>query len=132
MACESPLRVSFLFALSPSDGTEPSHMHYALDENYFRGYEWWLMKEAKKRNPNITLIGRKRSLLYFCSLLPFNSKVRNWVCGVPVAAEVLIMWLPQPRMCQPRVFLRSCTLCLMLILPLEGGVMFSFYRSSGG
>ncbi|KAK2495540.1 hypothetical protein MC885_002208 [Smutsia gigantea] len=40
----------------PYHGTEPSHMHYALDENYFRGYEWWLMKEAKKRNPNITLM----------------------------------------------------------------------------
>ncbi|TSV68140.1 Adenylate kinase 7 [Bagarius yarrelli] len=40
-----------------TDGTEPSHMHYPNDENYFRGYEWWLMKEAKKRNPNITLIG---------------------------------------------------------------------------
>ncbi|XP_036847426.2 galactocerebrosidase isoform X1 [Manis javanica] len=39
-----------------TDGTEPSHMHYTLDENYFRGYEWWLMKEAKKRNPNITLM----------------------------------------------------------------------------
>ncbi|CAB1432140.1 unnamed protein product [Pleuronectes platessa] len=32
-------------------------MHYENDENYFRGYEWWLMKEARKRNPNITLIG---------------------------------------------------------------------------
>uniref|UniRef100_A0A8C8T4I7 Galactocerebrosidase n=1 Tax=Peromyscus maniculatus bairdii TaxID=230844 RepID=A0A8C8T4I7_PERMB len=40
-----------------TDGTEPSHMHYELDENYFRGYEWWLMKEAKKRNPNIILMG---------------------------------------------------------------------------
>ncbi|XP_060918613.1 galactocerebrosidase isoform X2 [Labrus mixtus] len=40
-----------------TDGTEPSHMHYENDENYFRGYEWWLMKEAKKRNPDITLIG---------------------------------------------------------------------------
>ncbi|XP_069028556.1 galactocerebrosidase isoform X1 [Embiotoca jacksoni] len=40
-----------------TDGTEPSHMHYENDQNYFRGYEWWLMKEAKKRNPNITLIG---------------------------------------------------------------------------
>ncbi|KAM5272873.1 galactocerebrosidase isoform 2-T2 [Ctenodactylus gundi] len=40
-----------------TDGTEPSHMHYALDENYFRGYEWWLMKEAKKRNPDIILMG---------------------------------------------------------------------------
>ncbi|XP_069772273.1 galactocerebrosidase-like isoform X1 [Narcine bancroftii] len=40
-----------------TDGTEPSHMQYENDENYFRGYEWWLMKEAKKRNPNIKLIG---------------------------------------------------------------------------
>ncbi|XP_062253056.1 galactocerebrosidase isoform X2 [Platichthys flesus] len=40
-----------------TDGTEPSHMHYENDENYFRGYEWWLMKEARKRNPKITLIG---------------------------------------------------------------------------
>ncbi|XP_023681125.1 galactocerebrosidase isoform X1 [Paramormyrops kingsleyae] len=39
-----------------TDGTEPSHMHNENDENYFRGYEWWLMKEAKKRNPNITLV----------------------------------------------------------------------------
>lgn len=52
----------FSFALSHADGTEPSHMHYALDENYFRGYEWWLMKEAKKRNPNIILMGKKWSL----------------------------------------------------------------------
>ncbi|XP_067412454.1 galactocerebrosidase isoform X1 [Emydura macquarii macquarii] len=43
-----------------TDGTEPSHMHYENDENYFRGYEWWLMKEAKKRNPNIKLIGAKQ------------------------------------------------------------------------
>ncbi|GAA6079873.1 galactocerebrosidase, partial [Tachysurus ichikawai] len=40
-----------------TDGTEPSHMHFPNDENYSRGYEWWLMREAKKRNPNITLIG---------------------------------------------------------------------------
>lgn len=38
-------------------------MHYENDENYFRGYEWWLMKEAKKRNPNITLIGRNYSII---------------------------------------------------------------------
>ena len=31
-----------------SDGTEASHMHNKWDENYQRGYEWWLMKEAKK------------------------------------------------------------------------------------
>lgn len=32
-------------------------MHSRTDENYNRGYEWWLMKEAKKRNPNITIYG---------------------------------------------------------------------------
>ena len=36
-----------------TDGTESSHMHEPWDENYHRGYEWWLLTEAKKRNPNI-------------------------------------------------------------------------------
>ncbi|KAH9490030.1 hypothetical protein Btru_045075 [Bulinus truncatus] len=40
-----------------TDGTEASHMHNKDDENYFRGYEWWLMMEAKKRNPDIKLYG---------------------------------------------------------------------------
>ena len=31
-----------------TEGTEPSHMHAPGDENYLRGYEWWLLKEAKK------------------------------------------------------------------------------------
>ena len=31
-----------------TDGTESSHMHSANEENYQRGYEWWLMKEAKR------------------------------------------------------------------------------------
>ena len=38
-------------------GTESSHMHEESQENYHTGYEWWLMTEAKKRNPNITLYG---------------------------------------------------------------------------
>ncbi|XP_055955982.1 galactocerebrosidase [Patella vulgata] len=40
-----------------TDGTEASHMHNSWDENYERGYEWWLMVEAKKRNPDIKLYG---------------------------------------------------------------------------
>ncbi|WP_412538813.1 RICIN domain-containing protein [Longispora sp. K20-0274] len=39
-----------------TDGAEPSHMHSATDENYQRGYEWWLMEQAKARNPNIRLV----------------------------------------------------------------------------
>ena len=29
-----------------TEATEPSHMHTRDDENYDRGYEWWLMVEA--------------------------------------------------------------------------------------
>jgi hypothetical protein len=41
--------------MNSTDGAEPSHMHSATDENYDRGYEWWLMEQAKARNPNIKL-----------------------------------------------------------------------------
>ena len=40
-----------------TDGTESSHMHSADDLDYTRGYEWWLLAEAKKRNPNIKTYG---------------------------------------------------------------------------
>lgn len=40
-----------------TDGAESSHMHNPWEENYERGYEWWLMAEAKKRNPDILLYG---------------------------------------------------------------------------
>jgi O-glycosyl hydrolase len=38
-----------------TDGTEPSHMRTPSDLSCTRGYEWWLMKQAKARNPNIKL-----------------------------------------------------------------------------
>jgi len=40
-----------------TDGTESSHMHSKNDLDYERGYEWWLLSEAKKRNPNIKTYG---------------------------------------------------------------------------
>jgi galactosylceramidase len=33
-----------------TQGSEPSHMHTRDDLNFYRGYEWWLLSEAKKRN----------------------------------------------------------------------------------
>jgi len=39
-----------------TEGSEPSHMHHPGDENYSRGFEWWVAKEAKKRNPDIKLM----------------------------------------------------------------------------
>ena len=38
-----------------TDGTEPSHMHDRDDLNCTRGYEWWLMREARARNPHVKL-----------------------------------------------------------------------------
>ncbi len=51
-----------LFVEVPGDGnstqgSELSHMHTRTDENYYRGYEYWLMEEAKKRNSEITFDG---------------------------------------------------------------------------
>ena len=40
-----------------TDGTESSHMHSPDDLDYHRGYEWWLLSEAKKRNPDIKTYG---------------------------------------------------------------------------
>jgi galactosylceramidase len=51
------LKVEIGGDVQSTDGTEPSHMHSADDENYQRGFEWRLMVEAKRRNPNITLAG---------------------------------------------------------------------------
>ncbi|KAM4624713.1 galactocerebrosidase isoform 1-T1 [Polymixia lowei] len=63
-------------------------MHYENDENFFRGYEWWLMKEAKKRNPNITLIG-----------LPWAfpgwvGRGKNWPYDFPdITASYVVSWI---------------------------------------
>jgi hypothetical protein len=40
-----------------TSGAEPSHKHTAADLNCDRGYEWWLMQQAKARNPGIKLAG---------------------------------------------------------------------------
>src|SRR5438876_1528113 len=40
-----------------TNGSEASHMRTRTDENYNRGYEWWLMQQAKARNSSIKLYG---------------------------------------------------------------------------
>ncbi len=54
--------VSTLLVEVPGDGNStqgsmPSHMHTRDDLNYQRGYTWWVMQEAKKRNPELSLDG---------------------------------------------------------------------------
>lgn len=38
-----------------TDGDEPSHMHTRADLSCTRGYELWLIEQAKARNPDILL-----------------------------------------------------------------------------
>jgi hypothetical protein len=40
-----------------TNGAEASHQRTPTDRNYRRGYEWWLMQQAKMRNPDIKLYG---------------------------------------------------------------------------
>jgi galactosylceramidase len=52
--------VSALIVEIPGDGNStqgsmPSHRHTREDANYGRGYTWWVLREAKRRNPALTL-----------------------------------------------------------------------------
>ena len=49
------LKVEIGADVNSTDGSEPSHMRSRSDHDYNRGYEWWLMEEAQRRNPNIIL-----------------------------------------------------------------------------
>ncbi len=49
------LKVEIGGSVNSTDGTEPTHMLTRTDQNYTRGYEWWLMEEAVERNPGIVL-----------------------------------------------------------------------------
>jgi len=49
------LKVEIGGDVNSTDGSEPSHMRSLNDQNFNRGYEWWLMEEARKRNPQIIL-----------------------------------------------------------------------------
>jgi galactosylceramidase len=55
------LKVEIGADINSSEGTEPSHartrdeFEHPRPQYFHRGYEWWLMREAKKRNPRIYL-----------------------------------------------------------------------------
>lgn len=40
-----------------TDGTEASHMHGRDDLSCARGYEFWMMAEARRRNPEVVTVG---------------------------------------------------------------------------
>lgn len=49
------LKVEIGADVNSTDGSEPSYARTPTDRNFTRGYEWWLMNEARKRNPQIVL-----------------------------------------------------------------------------
>jgi len=49
------LKVEIGGEVNSTDGIELTHMRSRDEENYQRGYEWWLMEEAKRRNPDVVL-----------------------------------------------------------------------------
>ena len=49
------LKVEIGGDVNSTDGSEPSFMRSPSDHDSNRGYEWWLMAEAHKRNPKIIL-----------------------------------------------------------------------------
>ncbi len=49
------LKVEIGGEVNSTDGIELTHMRSRGDENYQRGYEWWLMEEAKRRNHDLVL-----------------------------------------------------------------------------
>ena len=49
------LKVEIGGDINSTDGTEPSHERVKGETNFSRGWEWWLIQEAKARNPNLIL-----------------------------------------------------------------------------
>ena len=49
------LKVEIGADVNSTDGSEPSHERSRTDRDFHRGYEWWLMQEARRRNPRIIL-----------------------------------------------------------------------------
>lgn len=68
------LKVEIGADVNSTDGSEPSHMRTPTDHSSTRGYEWWLMAEAHKRNPNIIL-----------EVLPWGAP--GWVDEAPTGVE---------------------------------------------
>lgn len=79
------LKVEIGADVNSTDGSEPSHMRSATDHDSTRGYEWWLMVEARKRNPKIIL-----EVLPWGAPRWVGAKVNNkdTVYGAPMAAYV--------------------------------------------
>ena len=82
--------VSFPPQRSGCTGTEASHRHTRDEEpNYQRGYEWWLMKAARARNPEIKLWGLPWAFPGWLDATRKNNPYSN----VSATAEYVVQWV---------------------------------------
>ena len=74
-----------------TDGTEASHMHARGDLSCDRGYEWWLLEQAKARNPSIVTYA-------------LSWGVPEWVGNGTYFSDdnidYHVKWLARPRFCR--------------------------------
>lgn len=69
-------------------------MHFNGDENYNRGYEWWLMKEARKRNPDVKLYGLSWAWPGFLGVGGSSDQpAKNPFTDVNATANYSVSWL---------------------------------------
>ena len=78
-------------------GTESSHMHNSTDLNYNRGYEWWLINEAKIRNPDIKVYGLPWGFPSWIGSGALNENMANyiinWILGAKLRYNVTIDYI---------------------------------------
>ena len=93
-----------------TDGAEASHQRASWEAPDFgRGYEWWLMAEARRRNPTIQLYGLPWSFPQFVACAPGSlncsgagpwtsvnqtaAYVTAWAAGARDAHNLTVDWL---------------------------------------
>jgi galactosylceramidase len=79
-----------------TDGAEASHMRTPWEEDYERGYEWYLMTEAKARNANITLYGLPWGWPVWVTCDPGtlnNCQGSDPFTHIPSATEYVVKWV---------------------------------------
>ncbi|KAL3320785.1 hypothetical protein Ciccas_000531 [Cichlidogyrus casuarinus] len=91
MASLHALKVEIGGDAQSTEGTEASHMHSEDDENYERGYEWLLMKEAKERNPKLVFHSLPWAFPGWCKTAEKTALyVTKWLLGAQAYHNITV------------------------------------------
>lgn len=78
-----------------TDGSESSYMHAPWVQDFETGYEWFLMKEAKKRNPDVKLYGLPWAFPQWltCSPGTLINCTNDPYTNIRLTAEYIVGWV---------------------------------------